>query len=36
MGTKGYLADLCLVPLDDKTYDKVKTAGTKLTTISLN
>jgi phosphate transport system substrate-binding protein len=36
MGPKGYLADLGLVPLDDKTYDKVKTAGTKLTTISLN
>ena len=36
MGPKGYLADIGLVPLDDKTYNKIRTAGTQLTTISLN
>ena len=36
MGPKGYLTDIGLVPLDNKTYKKVRTAGTKLKTISLN
>ena len=36
MGPKGYLTDIGLVPLDDKTYKTVRTAGTQLKTISLN
>lgn len=36
MGPKGYLTDIGLVPLDSKSYKKVRTAGTKLKTISLN
>ena len=36
MGPKGYLTDIGLVPLDNKTYKKVRTAGTKLNTIKLN
>lgn len=36
MGPKGYLADIGLVSLDSKTYKKVRTSGTKLTTIKLN
>ena len=36
MGPKGYLTDIGLVPLDNKTYKTVRTAGTKLNTIKLN
>ena len=36
MGPKGYLTDIGLVPLDNKTYKTVRTAGTQLKTISLN
>ena len=36
MGPKGYLTDIGLVPLDNKTYKKVRAAGTKLNTIKLN
>ena len=36
MGPKGYLTDVGLVPLDNKSYKKTRTAGTKLTTIKLN
>ena len=36
MGPKGYLTDIGLVPLDNKSYKKTRTAGTKLKTISLN
>ena len=36
MGPKGYLTDIGLVPLDSKSYKKVRTAGTKLNTIKLN
>ena len=36
MGPKGYLTDIGLVPLDSNSYKKVRTAGTKLKTISLN
>ena len=36
MGPKGYLTDIGLVPLDNKTYKKVRTAGTELNTIKLN
>ena len=35
MGPKGYLTDIGLVPLDDKKYEEVQKAGTKLVTIKM-
>tara|TARA_A100000164_G_scaffold375841_1_gene411663 strand:- start:403 stop:1425 length:1023 start_codon:yes stop_codon:yes gene_type:complete len=36
IGSKGYLTDIGLVPLDSKSYKKTRTSGTKLTTIKIN
>tara|TARA_A100001011_G_scaffold346111_1_gene382281 strand:- start:1045 stop:2067 length:1023 start_codon:yes stop_codon:yes gene_type:complete len=36
IGSKGYLTDIGLVPLDSKSYKKTRTSGTKLTTIQIN
>ena len=35
MGPKGYLTDIGLIPLDDKKYEEVQKAGTKLVTIKM-